>query len=101
MSDTKQMLLEQVMGTVEELENDTIDPAEWLEEQLSIETFMISPDGAFQGAEVLCAFGGPNVWVDTKRDLVIGSWGGDTVERGYTDQMNLHEYLEEIYASAI
>jgi len=95
MSDSKQQLLDNVNAIVGELENSDTDPAEWLNEQLNIEVIMRDTSGQFVGAEVLCAFGGPDIRVDTRWDRVEGNWGGDHFSMHYDDKCGLNDLLEE------
>ena len=100
MEDTRQQLLDNVMAVVKELEGGYENGAyDWLEEQLNIEGYSIHADGDFKGGEVLCSFGGPNIWVDTADETVHGAWGSDSFTRRYEDKIGLHEVLEECYNS--
>ena len=47
--------------------------------------------------EILCAGGGPTIWVDTFREQVTGWWGTDRVQWYYQDNMGLNDYMEEMY----
>ncbi len=96
MNNTKQQLLDNVMAVVAELENPETSAMDWLDEQLNIESYTISPDGSFKGFEVLCTFGGPNIWVTDSH--VHGAWGSDSFERSYDDNIGLYELLEEFHA---
>lgn len=69
---------------------------DFLSSALDIE-YRVSARGDYLGAEVLVTSGGPNIWVDTKRDQVVGAWGSDRIERGYTDNIGLDEACEENY----
>jgi|GEM_PF-5743267 hypothetical protein len=95
--DSKQHLLDQVNGTVEEIEN-AVNVWEWLDEQLSIECIMRSTSGDFLGAEILTCCGGPTVRVDTRWGTVTGHWGGDSFERSVNCDA-LNEAIEELYTT--
>lgn len=95
MNDTRQHLLDNVLAVVEEIEN-AHDLVDWLNDQLSIETIMRSPSGEFMGAEILCAYGGPTVRVDTRWGKVEGWWGSDHFDRS-VDCSELNDLLEELY----
>ena len=95
MSDTRQHLLDNVLGIVEEIENSN-DPYEWLNEQLNIEAVMRDTSGNFLGAEVLCCCGGPDIRVDTRWGTVEGNWGGDHISRSVNcDELN--DAIEQMF----
>ena len=98
--DTRQQLLDMVLGVVEELEGKDgyDDPIEWLDDQLSVETIKKTPYGIWKGAEILVAFGGPNIIVDTEYETVTGIWGTDTFKRDYKDCIGVDEFLSEMYS---
>ena len=53
----------------------------------------------YLGARVLVAFGGPNIWINTRTKTIEGHWWGDTVYANYTqDNIGLDDALAEIYA---
>lgn len=69
---------------------------DYLQDALDIE-YIVSKDGEYRGARVLVAFGGPNIWVDTKRGVVDGAWWGDSATATFTDNIGLDEALEELW----
>lgn len=69
---------------------------ETLDSALDIE-FAIDRRGKFLGARLLVAFGGPNIWVDTRFDRVEGYWGGDQFQFNYSDVNDLHGACEGLY----
>jgi hypothetical protein len=96
MSDTKQELLDIVLDVVKQLESN-MDPVEFLDSCLSVETIKKSIDGTWKGAEVLYGYGGPNIWIDTQYNTVTGYWGSDQIERSYEDNIGLDDTLYELY----
>ena len=96
---TKEDLLNQVLATVKELENHEGDVYEFMDDALSIESYMVFPDGEFKGGEVLMSWGGPTIWITTWDSTVHGSWGSDSFTKHYGDNIGIHEYLEEIYST--
>ena len=53
----------------------------------------------YLGARVLVAFGGPNIWINTRTQTIEGHWWGDTVYANYSqDNIGLDDALAEIYA---
>lgn len=97
--DTKQQLLGNVLATVAELEGESggyMGAIDWLEDQLNIEEWRFDGQGNYKGVEVLVACGGPDIRVDTCREVVVGRWGHDTIERSYIDVIGLDDLLEEV-----
>lgn len=69
----------------------------YLSDALDIE-YTVSRDVEYLGARVCVAFGGPNIYIDTRNQKVQGYWGGDYVERSYSnDALALDDYLEEMF----
>ena len=68
----------------------------WMEDTYNIR-YLVDQDKQYLGAEILCAGGGPTIWVDTFDRVVKGSWGLDRVYIGYSDNLGLDEYCEEMY----
>ena len=69
---------------------------DYLQDALDIE-YIVSGKREYLGARVLVAFGGPNIWVDTKRGIVEGAWWGDKASASFTDNIGLHEALETLW----
>lgn len=59
--------------------------------------YIVSSKKEYLGSRILVAFGGPNIWINTHQGVVEGYWGGDSEKWGFTDNLGLDEYLEEIY----
>tara|TARA_R100000388_G_scaffold63580_1_gene46419 strand:+ start:131 stop:511 length:381 start_codon:yes stop_codon:yes gene_type:complete len=52
----------------------------------------------YVGSQLLVAFGGPNIEIDTQHKTVCGYWWGDDVIRAYwEDSIGLDDYFREIY----
>ena len=51
------------------------DMYDYLEDVYDIR-YMMDSEGCMLGAQLLVAFGGPNIWVDTAREEVSGDWWG-------------------------
>jgi hypothetical protein len=77
--------------------DDIISGFDWISDVLDVE-FTIDSEGAFLGARVLVAFGGPNIWVDTRWGKVEGFWWGDSASASFTDEMGIHEACAEWFA---
>ena len=54
-------------------------------------------DKSFKGAELLVAFGGPNIYINTVTKTVEGSWGGSSQVASYQDSIGLEDYCEELF----
>lgn len=69
---------------------------DYLQDALDIE-YVVNSKAEYLGARVLVAFGGPNIWVDTKRGIVEGAWWGDHATAQFTDNLGLDDALEELW----
>ena len=70
----------------------------WMEDTYDIR-YLVSSDKNYLGAEIMCAGGGPAIWVDTWDRQVKGYWGADRVCISYVDNLGLDDYCEELYGS--
>lgn len=69
---------------------------DYLCDALDIE-YVKDGDGNYRGAIVLVAFGGPNIWIDTRWKEVRGAWWGDSCTVSYSrDELGLDEALQEL-----
>lgn len=76
---------------------DTISAYDYLSDVLDIE-YVISSDGEYRGARVLVAFGGPNIWINTRTQQVEGYWWSDSCVMSYGhDAMDLDGTLQELW----
>jgi len=69
---------------------------DYLQDALDIE-YIVNGKGEYLGARVLVAFGGPNIWVDTRRGIVEGAWWCDHATASFKDNLGLDEALEELW----
>ena len=69
---------------------------EWMEGTYDIR-YLVDGSKRNLGAEILCAGGGPTIWVDTFREQVTGWWGTDRVQWYFQDNLGLNDYCEEMY----
>jgi len=78
---------------------DYISGFDYLQDVLGI-TYTVSSDKEYLGANLLVAFGGPNITIDTRNRTVNGYWWGDNVSISYNeDNIGLDDALEELYNS--
>ena len=71
---------------------------EWMEDTYNI-NYLVDSSKRYLGAKILCAGGGPAIWVDTWDREVKGYWGADRVCISYVDNLGLDDYCEELYGS--
>ena len=69
---------------------------DWMEGTYDIR-YLVDSSKRYLGAEILCAGGGPTIWVDTFDKVVKGYWGGDRVTEWFIDNIGLDDYCEEMY----
>ena len=97
-------LKSQVMEIVKSLEkmyptvDDERDAYEYLNEALGIE-YTVNGQKEYLGARILVSFGGPNIWINTRRSTVEGFWWGESFEAGYLDGLGLDEACEDIFSA--
>ena len=77
-------------------EGEPMSAFDYLEDALDIE-YIVNSKRQYLGARVLVAFGGPNIWVDTKRGIVEGSWWGESASVPFTDNIGLDEALQTLW----
>lgn len=77
--------------------DDMISGFDWLQDILDIE-YTVDSQGEYLSARILVAFGGPNIWVDTRWHKVEGFWWGDSASATFTDEMGIDEACRELFA---
>ena len=75
---------------------DPISASDWMEGTYDIR-YYVDSSKRYLGAEILCAGGGPTIWVNTYTKEVEGYWGGDRVTEHFIDNLGLDDYCEEMY----
>jgi len=68
----------------------------WMEDTYDIR-YYVDRDKGYLGAEIMCAGGGPTIWVNTYTKYVEGYWGSDRVNVPFADNLELDDYCEEMY----
>jgi hypothetical protein len=109
LSDDKNRLKNHVQSIIKTLENgfegfmedneygETQTAFDYLQDALDIE-YIVSSKKEYLGARVLVAFGGPNIWVNTRTQQVEGYWWGDSCVMSYDkDEMDIDGALSELY----
>lgn len=70
---------------------------DYLSDVLDIE-YIVNSKKEYLGARVLVAFGGPNIWINTRTKQVEGYWWGDSCIMSYeSDAMDIDSALSELY----
>ena len=93
---------EQLVRMVQDIADSITHPGDgdtahdWMEDTYDIR-YLVDSSKRYLGAEILCAGGGPTIWVDTFTKEVRGYWGTDRVQRYFIDNLGLDDYCEEIY----
>ena len=72
------------------------DAFDWLSDVLDIE-YIVNSKKEFLGARVLVAFGGPNIWVNTRTNQVEGYWWADSAKASFEDNLGINDALETLY----
>jgi len=68
---------------------------DYISDALDIE-YIVNSKGEYMGARVLVAFGGPDIWVNTRTLTVEGHWWGDSAYAQFTDGIGLNDALQEL-----
>lgn len=64
--------------------------------------YTVSNRGYYLGSIICVALGGPNIYIDTRNQQVQGYWGGDSVERSYSnDALCLDAVLEDNFVDLL
>jgi hypothetical protein len=69
---------------------------DFLQDALDIE-YVVNTKGEYLGARVLVAFGGPNIWINTRSGMVEGAWWGTRANVPFYDGIGLDDALEELW----
>ena len=70
---------------------------DYLQDALDIE-YIVNSKKEYLGARVLVAFGGPNIWINTRTKTVEGYWWSDSATASFQDNIGLDEALEELFS---
>ena len=83
---------------VEGDEGDNVGTAiDYLSDALDIEWVISSDKQTLLGARVLVAFGGPNIWINTKTGTVEGYWWNESAFASFEDNAELDDALECLF----
>jgi hypothetical protein len=84
----------------EDYEDNNPNGFDYLEDVLDVK-WVIDSNGHYLGAELLVAFGGPNIWIHTRTNQIKGYWWGDNDIAEYEDNLGLNDACEEWFNSTI
>ena len=59
--------------------------------------YTIGSDGTCLGGSVLVTFGGPNITIDTRHNVVRGAWWNHSFSASYSDNIGIDEACEELW----
>ncbi len=96
--------VEHIVKTIEngmnsyENEGEQMDGFEYLSDALDIEYIISSDRKTVLGARILVAFGGPNIWINTRTRQVEGYWWGDSCIMSYDrDEMGIEDAINDLW----
>ena len=69
---------------------------DYLQDALDIE-YIVNSKREYLGARVLVAFGGPNIWINTRTKKVDGYWWNESASASFDDGIDLDSALEELW----
>lgn len=79
------------------IDNQPLDGFDYLQDALDIE-YIVNSKREYLGARVLVAFGGPNIWINTRTKLVEGYWWGEYAKASFDDGIGLDEALNTLWS---
>lgn len=88
-------MLSNGFGDEKNADGEDFDAFDYLTDALDIE-YIVNNRGEYLGARVLVAFGGPNIWVNTRTHTVEGHWWGDSAYASFADSIGLDDALREL-----
>ncbi len=70
--------------------------ADYIGDCLDIE-YIIGSNREYLGARILVAFGGPNIWINTRTNTVEGYWWSNEHHAPFRDKLGIDDYIEELW----
>ncbi len=77
---------------------DIMSAMDYLSDVLDIE-YIISSRREYLGARILVAFGGPNIWINTRTEVIEGYWWGEEATASFNDAMDIDDAMRELWES--
>lgn len=84
-------------------EQDGFDPdygvpiSAWFNDTVLDYYFLVSRELRYKAAKIYTAIGGPSIYIDTEREIVVGAHGPDTFTWGYHDENGIDDFMDEIF----
>ena len=76
---------------------DTLSGFDYIADALDI-NWILDSAREFKGARILVAFGGPNIWIDTDKQTVEGTWWNESFTVSYSnDEMDIKGACAELF----
>lgn len=81
-----------------EANGEPCDLYDYFSDVLDVE-YTVSSRGDYLGASLWVTLGGPNIWIDTRRQNIMGAWGSDRAEFWLPSEVcsAIDEIFEESY----
>lgn len=79
-----------------ELERGEMSGFDYLKDALDIE-YIVNHEGDYLGARILVAFGGPNIWINTRCNMIEGAWGNESYTTSFSDHIGLDDAASEFW----
>jgi len=79
------------------LDDEPMSAFDYLSDALDIE-YIVNGQRDYLGARVLVAFGGPNIWVNTRTKVVEGYWWGEYAKASFDDGIDLDDALKTLWS---
>jgi hypothetical protein len=84
-------------GYLDDETGEMISGFDYLTDVLDIE-YIVDSKKQYLGARILVAFGGPNIWINTRTQQVEGYWWNSRSIQSYNnDEMDIDGALSELY----
>lgn len=69
---------------------------DYIKDALDIE-YVVDGQGEYLGARVLVAFGGPNIWINTRQGVIEGAWWDESCTVSFHDGIDLDDAASELW----
>ena len=100
MNEIRERLLARMQSIRAELTDITVDEdfafervAEWMEENVQDTEYTMDSSLFVTGAKLFIDVGGPDIYIDTRTNMIVGNWGTEHPQLSLDDA--IIEYLED------
>lgn len=73
---------------------------DYIKDALDIE-YIVSGQGEYLGACILVAFGGPNIWINTRQGVIEGDWWGESCRIPFQDNVCIDDAASELWGCRV